>query len=250
MTQWDKLLKSLGFTDSEAKIYLTSLEAGPASVQDLAKRARVSRVTTYAVIESLTEQGLMSSVEKGKKHLFFAESPERLTSFVHNRLSAMEATLAEVERSIDELRLLQRGEKPVVKMFEGVDGLRAIQDDILKTGPDVIYEMGNLEAIRKVFSQEDLQPFKDELERRKIKTQAIYLPGEIKLRPSASARYLPQGEFAFTGDVTAYANKVALMTFRGKLIGVVIESEELAQTVREIFKLAWHCSIFQNGKTA
>ena len=46
MTQWNNLLKTLGFTESEAKIYLISLEMGPASVQDLARKAKVSRVTT------------------------------------------------------------------------------------------------------------------------------------------------------------------------------------------------------------
>ncbi|HEX9113717.1 MAG TPA: helix-turn-helix domain-containing protein, partial [Nitrospirota bacterium] len=64
MLQWNTLLRSLGFTDSESKIYLISLEMGPSSVQDIAKKADVSRVTTYAVIESLAKHGLMSTLEK------------------------------------------------------------------------------------------------------------------------------------------------------------------------------------------
>lgn len=251
MVQWEKLLKSLGFTDSEAKIYLTSLEMGPASVQDIAKKARVSRVTTYAVIESLAIQGLMSSVEKGKKKMYVSEAPERLVSFVHNRVKSMEATLREIESSLQELKLIQRGEKPIVRLFEGEEGIRAIQDDMLKTSPDVIFEMGNLDAIHSIFSNDQLKPFKEELDRRKIRTQAIYLdPKQIDhvSRNNSAARFLPNDEFSFEGDVTVYDNKVALMTFRGKVIGVLIESVELAQTMKEIFHLAWHCAIFPENK--
>ena len=100
MMQWNTLLKSLGFTDSEARIYLLSLETGPSSVQDLAKKAKVSRVTTYAVIESLKKHGLMSSVEKGKKTLYTAENPERLVSYVQSRMQVMQNTLREVESAI------------------------------------------------------------------------------------------------------------------------------------------------------
>src|SRR5438552_3905136 len=70
MVHWEKLLRSLGFTESEAKIYLLSLEMGATPVQDLAKKAKVSRVTTYTVIESLMADGLMSTVQKGKKNLY------------------------------------------------------------------------------------------------------------------------------------------------------------------------------------
>lgn len=224
---------------------------GPASVQDIAKKARVSRVTTYAVIESLAAQALMSSVEKGKKKMYVSEAPERLVSFVHNRVRSMQATLQEIESSLQELKLIQRGEKPIVRLFEGAEGIRAIQDDMLKTSPDVIFEMGNLDAIRSVFQHDELKPFKEELDRRKIRTQAIYLtPKNVSHIPreSSTARFLPNDEFSFDGDVTVYDNKVALMTFRGKVIGVLIESVELAQTMKEIFHLAWHCAIFPENK--
>lgn len=239
MTQWNNLLKSLGFTDSEARIYMISLEMGPASVQDIARKAKVSRVTTYAVIESLTERGLMSSVQKGKKTNYTAESPERLVSFVQSRMKEMESTLKEVEHGIADLRLLQRGEKPVVKIFEGSEGIRAILDDIKTSNPPMIYEFGNVDAIKNIFPQlEAIKPHKQELSRRRIMSKSIYSSKEeIVPRPHSEVFYTPDG-FDFTGDITVYGNKVALYTFKGKLISVLIESEELAQTFKDFFRLA------------
>ena len=236
--QWNTLLKTLGFTDSEAKLYLLSLETGPSSVQDLAKKAKVSRVTTYAVIETLTERGLMSNVQKGKKTLFTAESPERLVSFVHGRVKQMESTLRDVESLIGDLKLLQRGEKPVVKLFEGMEGLRAIQDDILQSNPKVVFEMSNNDAIISLFKPEDFSAYQKGLAQKKIRTEALVLytkkvPSEELLK----VHHL-MGDVSFFGHVSIYADKVALSSFQGKNISVLIESQVIAQTMKELFKLA------------
>lgn len=238
--QWNTLLKSLGFTDSEAKIYLLALELGPSSVQEIAKKAKVSRVTTYAAIEALKKHGLMSSVEKGKKTLYAAESPERLVSFVHNRMKQMENTLREVEQTINELKLVQRGDKPVVKLFEGKEGLRAIQDDILKTNPDEILEMSNYDALLSAFPGDELEPYQNELDRKKIPTEGIILYSKpLKRRTHAiNVHQISPKEFSFFGNVTIYESKIALTTFQGNNISVLIESDILAQTMRAMFRLA------------
>jgi len=240
MTQWKKLLKTLGFTDSEAIIYLTSIELGPAPVQDLARRAKVSRVTTYAVIESLSERGLMSSLEKGKKKLFVAESPERLVSFVHGRVREMEATLKEVESTLNELRLMQNGEKPVVKLFEGKEALKAILDDVVETKPKHIDEFGNLDEIIRLNPRNELDPYYKKLDQNKTYTRGFLLAKEEEIVPGRSThdiRALPVDEFDFKGDVFVYGSKVALSTFRGKQISILIESQDIADTIRAMFDL-------------
>lgn len=241
MTQWEKLLKSLGFTDSEAKIYLLSLESGASPVQDLAKKAHVSRVTTYAVIESLMKNGLMSTVQKGKKNYYVAESPERLLSFVHGRVKTMEATLREIETSLPDLKLLQRGEKPIVKMLEGIEGIKAMLEDILSNDAKHVDEFGNVNAITAVFSAEELKAVRGELSKRKTQGRFLYI-GDIKHSPreGVEARRLPSHHFTFNGDIIVYKNKVALSTLRGKLITVILENHDIAETVRALFELAWN----------
>lgn len=108
MAQWEKLLRSSGFNESEANLYLTSLEMGPSPVQEIAKKAKVSRVTAYAAIEKLNEFGLMSTVQRNKKHLYAVESPERLVSFVSGRIQEMRATFEEIKDSVSELKLMAR----------------------------------------------------------------------------------------------------------------------------------------------
>lgn len=245
MTQWEKLLKTLGFTDSESKIYLISLETGPAAVQDLAKKAKVSRVTTYAVIEQLMKDGLMSTVEKGKKHLYVAESPERLLSFVHSRVKTMEATLHEIENSLPDLKLLQRGEKPVVKLLEGIEGSKALFEDMIKSTPKSIDEFANMDAVHAIFSREDLTPLRKELARLAIKGKLLYTSKKPleQIQSRVVARHIHSQLVPFDGDIILYQNKTAFSTFHGKLITVIIDSEVITNTIRSLFELAWESAL-------
>ena len=247
MNQWEKLLKSLGFTESEANIYLISLEMGPSAVQDLAKKAGVSRVTTYAVIESLMKDGLMSTVQKGKKNMYLAESPDRLLSFVHSRVRTMEATLHEIEQFLPDLKLLQRGEKPVVKLFEGVEGLKALHDDIIKTSPKHLDELGNIDAIHAVFPREEHLPFSHELDRLGVTGRILYRSEKpiTQSRKHTQTRYIHPDLLSFKGDVILYKTKTAFSTFQGKLITVIIDSEIIADTMRAMFELAWQSSMLK-----
>ena len=201
-------------------------------------------MTAYTLIEGLMKEGLMSTLLRGKKKMYAAESPDRLVSFMQARMKTMEGTLKEVEHSVSQLKLIERGEKPIVKMFEGEEGIRAILSDILQQNNQTIVEIGNIDAIRNLFPSDLLKPFKEELDKRSITTQAIYAISKEILTPrkSTKVKFFTEKEASFFGDVTVYGDKVAFMTFRGKIIGVVIESEEIARTMKEIFKLAWTSS--------
>lgn len=242
MAQWSKLLKSLGFTESESKIYLLALEMGPSPVQKIAQRANVSRVTTYAAIESLTGHGLMTSVQKGKKTMYAAEAPERLTSYVRSRLSSMESTLKDVETSLDDLKLLQRGEKPLVKLYEGHDAFRAIQEDVLATKPKELIEFGNLDDIRATYPDSShFEPFFKQLSQLKTQRRAAFATTAkdfIDKSPNLEMMTLPSGH-DFHGDFVICGNKVAFSTFRGKQISVLIESQDIADTLKALFDMYW-----------
>jgi len=54
-----ELFTSLGFTDLQAKVYLTVLNSGEATAKRIAATARIDRPDTYRVINSLVQQGFI-----------------------------------------------------------------------------------------------------------------------------------------------------------------------------------------------
>src|SRR4051812_25054594 len=71
-------IEDLGLSQKEARVYLANLMLGPATVQKIADQSGIKRVTTYVILESLNNLGLVSQSTKGKKTYFVAEEPSHL----------------------------------------------------------------------------------------------------------------------------------------------------------------------------
>lgn len=232
-------LRSLGLLESEVKVYLAALEGGPSTVIDLAGATRLSRPATYTAIETLTERGLMSTVQAGKKRLFSAEHPDRLLQYAKRRESELAERVADLERALPDLALRVGGEKPIVKSFEGKEGIQAIIEDIREARPQRIDEITNVDAMRAVLAQGELQPIRQELERIGTKVRGLYAGTNLRPSPNTEARVLPERLRHFKGNISVSGKRIAIITFTGKLHSIMIESEDLADTLRTLFELAW-----------
>lgn len=232
-------LKALGILDSEVKVYLAALELGPSTVIEIAKSTRLSRPATYTAIAALQDRGLMSTVQKGKRRLFASEHPDRLLQYAKRKEHELVERISDLERTLPELALRVGGEKPVVKSFEGTEGVHAIIDDFRQSHPPHIEEIANIDAMLAVVSREDLAPLRRELANISAKVRGLYVGSNMRPSAHVEARVLPEPYRHFHGNVSIYVNKVALVTFTGKLHSVIIENEAIAQTMRTLFEIAW-----------
>ncbi len=231
------ILHSLGFLESEIETYLASLNRGPATVLELTKFTKLSRQATYVVIEQLTKRGLMSSVMRGKKKYYVAEEPEKLLAYAHRKEEDVKETIADLEHLLPELKLRVGGEKPVIKVFEGREGMRAVMDDIETTNISSIEEIVDLEARRVLRSGTSSSS------QNKLKKMGLHLRGFYTSRPTgttpAERYFLPKEFTGFKSHIAVYGDKVALFTFEGKTHSMVIESAALAKALHILFDLAF-----------
>ena len=243
MMKWQNYLQTLGLTDAESKVYLFCLKAGPKSVLEIAQSVSLSRVTIYNVIESLTKLGLMTSVEKGKKQYYASEPPERVVALAENKITSMQSTVHEIKNNIDELKLMQSGDKPVVKLYEGPEAFKAIQDDVLAQKIEVMYEFGNKDEIEKVYpNRENLKYFK-KLNEKDIKRKLIYQSASADFPPGFTKRNNLQlvccNNLKFKGDIFFYNDTIWLSSFKGKQITVMIKDAAIKETLQEAFDMLW-----------
>ncbi len=239
MPDFVQLLHSIGLNESEAKVYLTNLEVGSAPAQVLVKRSGFSRPATYDAIEQLMQKGLITATLRGKRKVYTAEAPEKLLSFGQIQVQGLQSKVEKISSLMDDLKFLQHGDRPLVKFYEGLDGLKMILNDLAETKPESTTEIVNVDALGTVFSSEELAGLQTYLSKLQSKGRAL-ISGDVRVvRRGVEARILPTEKFPFTGDFIAYGNKLAIVTYKGKLVGVVIESEEVADTFRTLFDFAW-----------
>lgn len=248
-TDFFKLLTDLGLSSTETRVYLASLKLGPTSVQEIAKKAKLSRTASYDVISSLQERGLMSTFERGKKKFFTAEDPERAVSYFKRRVHDLEDQIEMFSRSVGEMKMMTGGEKPTVRFYEGQEALHALFSDVDAAHPKELFELADVDNAYTKLDEKLLLEARKVLDPRKLKIKVLHR-GELRNRMAGAeyCRLLPEfGEIE--GEIWIYGNRVAFVKFVGKMVTVIIESNTFASTARVLFNAAWAvCSAQSYGE--
>jgi sugar-specific transcriptional regulator TrmB len=242
-------LKKLGLTDKEAKIYLTSLQRGPETAPGLAKLAEVVRPTAYVVYDNLIKKGLMSTFTKGKKTFYLAEPPEHLVTLLRLQKQKIDETERELNKIIPELEAMSntKGEKPKVRVFEGTKGLKAISEKMFKIKTKEVRSFIPLDEMFGLFEEkEHVESITKRRLAKKIKSKVLYtrkkgpLEGATNKKFLREAKHIPGDKYPLKAGIDIFEDSIAMYSFKGKIMGVFIENEYLAQTMKTIFDLCWH----------
>lgn len=240
-------LTKIGLSEKEAAVYLALLELGSDTVQNIGKKANVNRATTYVILDSLAKKGVVSTVEKGKKTYFAAESPETLVRLLHLR----DAEMKEQDRQLRELLPQLKGiynlaeNKPVVRFYEGKDGLRVMHDEFLRSSDREIDMIYSRDHVERVFTDEERKDIGRERKEKgkKIRTLYTYTGSPLsEIVGETTRRQLPSDQFMISCDVAISGNRVRIASLGKALSGVVIEDIDIANTLRSIFNLAWEAA--------
>ncbi len=238
-TDFFSMFTSLGLSPTEAKVYLSNLELGPTSVQDIAKKADISRTAAYDVISALQGYGLVSTFKQGKKTLFAAEDPERAVAYFRSSVRKFRTKLEDFERTMPELKMMIGGERPVVRFFEGKEALPALFYDLASTKAERFDEVSNYDDIYEYLDPEHLKDVQHILDSLSVHTRILHRGDTKRMKPGVEYCKLMPELGDFHGDIWIYSNRVAFVSFRGKLVSVIIESEAFADTARVLFEAAW-----------
>lgn len=238
------ILRSLGFTDKEIRVYLTLLSGGPTSVRKLAKDTDVNRGTVYEILKSLQEKGLAGMYHKHKKQFFLAEDPDILMEVTERKERSVAALKRELAEALPELRSLHAhgGSKPTVKFYEGHKGCTIILNDILRTmteEEDKTYRAYSSVTLRD-YLYRDFPNFTKERIARRLHVRVIAIGAGGDDQPLAERRWLSEKKGSPTYSII-YGPKVAFFSLGANETpqGILVEDAAVAETERLIFDRVW-----------
>lgn len=249
-------LKKIGLSDNEARVYLALLELGSATVQQIAGKAEVNRPTTYVQLESLMKEGLVTSFEKSPnskklkpKTYFRAEDPEYLQKLIghdRNQIDERERELTNIMPELGRL-FLSSGERPRVRFFDGIEGLKTMDEEFLKVKSRLIEGVTSLDDVEKVFPSA-IDNYTQRRIKKGIRTRGIYTSSHGPILKNTDSkmlretRFVPPDKFPFSCDITVYDDSVAIASLREKIFGVIIENKEIANSIRSLISVAWEAT--------
>jgi len=235
----DQALKDFGLAENEAKIYLATLQLGSASVYKISQKAGLPRPTGYVILERLQNKGLVSTFHKKNILYYNAEDPKKMVDRARQKADGLEDVLPD-------LRALFSGaeEKPSVRSYTGLDGLKIIYEELLDEA-DEITGFGTVDDTRMTLNDY----FKRYVKRRaklKMPVRIIVSDGMIARefqekdpREIRQTKILPEGTEVH-GWYYVWKDKIALITFQNDLHSLIIRNEALAQLIRTNFEVMWN----------
>jgi len=241
----EKYLIEIGLNEKEASVYLALLQFDNASVIEISKITKINRSTTYTVLESLSKKGLVSETSIGKKTKYQAESPERLETYIERRKILLDEHSKRLKDIIPQIKSVQRGsgEKPIVQYFEGKEGVFSMNEtfftDSVKGGE--VYMVFSRDLLDEVFPESERLKFKKTRINNNIKTKGIVNDSKgLTTTDSTGERIrVDKNIYPFSCDIAIYKDRVRIGILDNKISGIYIKSQELADTLKSLFSIAF-----------
>lgn len=241
-----KELVNFGLSDKEAKVYVALLELEIGTAFEVAKHASLNRSSTYVVLEGLKKKGFVGVSEDNTVRKYIAASPDILLQSAKTESHRHAGIVEGIESIIPELKALYKDtkHKPVIKVFEGRNGIINAFEDILNSKEKKIRVISSIGKIGKLLPASYIPLFILKRIKKGIKMYGIHPDNTIekmmlKVNSFDKPVLIPNEKFKWVADLAIYDNKVGYMTSDDGGIAVGIESKEIAEVMKNLFDLAY-----------
>lgn len=235
-------LGQIGLSPKASAVYVSLLQLGSGTVQDIASRAGLVRTTCYPLLEELEKKGLVSTTRSGKKTVYIAETPEKLVANIEESVSiarTLVPTLAHI--------LSGNSKRPKIEIYEGISGVWRVYEDVISgEGHEIKAFLPADEAIR-IAGDRKVKEYIRKRVKKGISMRAImqrtpliekeyakYNKGDLR-----DARLIDAKRFPIPVEIDLYPpHNIAITSFRDGL-GVIIRSAPIYTALNSIFEMLW-----------
>lgn len=240
-----QILREIGLSEGEIKVYLALLKIGQAKKTELAKESGVSSSKVYEICSRLQKKGIVGTILKDKKIHFQAMEPKRLLDFFNEKTAKIENQKKELEKAIPLLENYSKTQDNKAVLYEGLNAIKNFYRNILedlKQGEEY-YVLGvnygeNILGIQEFFENFHRQRVKKGIkvkmlvnnDTKNILVKTIHSKSEI--------RYLPQYLMS-NMIILFYKNKSFIFFLSKDAVGLLIENEEVSKGFKSYFDAFW-----------
>jgi len=245
------LLKSFDLTEKDIKVFMKTLELGAQPASHIARVCEMPRNTVRSILDVLVKKGIMVRTKRANTQYYATEKKENIIRMLKFRRHKLEE---EIDQKISLLE--QYGEelsarhwaasRPRITFYEGMAGLEKVYEDTL-TAKEGLRSWASYDALLGVLPDYFASYFKRRA-KKGVPMRSIHpdTPAaqegqrrdQDELRESA---LIPAARFNWGPEIQVYNNKINITSWKEKL-GIIIESQEMADALRAIFDLSYEAA--------
>lgn len=242
-------LQNIGLTENEANLYDLLIKNGEVPVSFLISESKLKRPTAYKTIDSLKSKGLVLTRDFKKVIHVKPDSPIKLADYAQEELDRIENTKKNIDALLPSLALhyTLSTERPVVRTYEGIGGLKELYLSILDDRKPIYALLQAADVEPELYEWLTTKYIRRRV-REKIHVKAIVASSrqsreyvEKNTEEFRIARLVDAKLFPFQHEIDIYGDKVAIINYKKNdtPLGIVIHHPQIAQSMKAWFDLAW-----------
>lgn len=246
------LLSIFNLTDKEINLYEKLFYGGVMSASELSKRMGISRTSVYDQVAILKKAGLIvESLESGIKK-FFVQPPSKIAQLIKSKeeeLKTAKNDLLNLEKEYNsKLRIMM----PHIQIYKGRDELQQMIKDVLLYRDITLYSYWSIGDTLETLTSSFFAKYHQERAERNILLKAIWSKDQATtkkviaflndhIKEKREIRIAPNDK-SFSLGYEIYANKVCFISSSKESYGFIVESSELAETMKIQHDTIWKIS--------
>ena len=239
------ILRKAGLTESQAKGYLALIEHGSLSPIKLATYTGETRTNAYAIADKLVTLGLATKKDD-KPVAYTANHPSSLETLAERRRKVIIANERAVKDNISPLidMFYAATEMPGTEVFQGIDGIKSVYNDTLKTKSDIYLLRTTADTVD--LGESYLNSYRTKRAQLSIHTYALTPDTQLGRQYATDGTdeamlfhrtFMRDGTYTAPVEIDVYGNKVALIAFGDTQMATVITSPPIAEAMRQLLRL-------------
>lgn len=242
-------LLDFGLTEKEITVYTTLLKTGPNTIMNLARETGIKRSTTHNTVEELIKKGLVSQTNYGERRMVIAEDPDKLKFLMEQKkwdINKLEKNLPDIIDTITHMVPTSRETNTSeVKYYTGEKGIQLIYNEALKAKE--LRSYANIKKIFEIFPDNSDIFTQSHKNNKDLNLWEIVEDSDIARnyaeKFTAKERYhYKVSPVSFTAgalDVLIFDGRVAIISVKEGVTGMVISNEDYFNNTKEVFDFVW-----------
>jgi len=235
----EDLLREVGLSKNEAKIYKILLESGPSLVGEISLKTKVHRRKVYDSIEKLKEMGFASWTLKNNRKYFEAVDPKRIMDIFDEKKEKVKEIIPQIK--------IRNYKEQNVRVYTGSEGRKIIFEDKLRYRGEQLVLGAHQPASRMSY----INLYHRKRIAKKIHLKMLYPPNALDIaRYSSKLKYvkvriLPNILSEAPIAINLYGDKVAFLLYdseRQSSLSILVEDKNLNENFRKYFYAIWNIS--------
>lgn len=233
-----KILEDIGLTNAEIKVYLSVLELGTTTAGPIIEKTELQSSVVHMTLNKLIDRGFISFVLEGQRKHYQAANPKHIVDFINEKKERFEEILPELL-----LKQKLAVEKPQAELFQGIKGIKELLYILLEAGGKEHNTFGS--TIKSLMLGEGWWVSYHK-KRAQLGIHAKLLFNESlktwkaeKKYPNTELRYTKAGFEPLTETIIRN-NKVGIIIWTEKPIGIIIHNEIAARSYNGFFNMMWN----------